>query len=91
MGKDVVGFSEGDRVVADVGITVSPSIFLVQPRSNTDVICSVETASIAAAARPSCARTSTLVVSRWTVDLRITLHSAQISITFFTCLTIRPL
>lgn len=62
MGKDVVGFSEGDRVVADVGITVSPLILFVLLRSNTYVVCSAETASIAAAARPSCARTLTLVV-----------------------------
>lgn len=74
MGKNVTGFAEGDRVVADVGITVSifhqPPCGLTHPRNTSAGI-----ASTAAAVKLYSARASMLAVSPWMEALRNILFS----------------
>ena len=77
MGKDVKGFDMGDRCVADVGETVSLFLHTLRSVQSSDImIGSARTASTAAVARNSCARTSPHEVSPLTVASPSTSSSA---------------
>ncbi|KAK2461014.1 hypothetical protein APHAL10511_006955 [Amanita phalloides] len=79
MGKDVQGFSIGDRCVADVGITVRHQFGThLQRLTYAAQHISVTLVSIVAEANPCYARISTLAVLPKMVDLRNTLYSKHL-------------
>ena len=70
MGKNVKDFAKGDRVVADVGITVSSFFcFWLVHQPTCSCVPSARTVSTAVVARVSSVRTSTLAALLWTVAL----------------------
>ena len=61
-GKNVKDFDIGDRIVADVGISVRSFVRVLSRHAPTLIGGSATTVSTAGAATPSCARTSMLAV-----------------------------
>ena len=80
VGKNVKDFQLGDRVVADVGISVRASLSACRVMC-ADFSASARTASTADAARPSSARTSTRVASPSTVASQSTSSTTSASAT----------
>jgi hypothetical protein len=74
MGKNVTGFAEGDRVVADVGITVRISASSTIQIFNHDDF-SAGTVSTAVGVKRCSARILMLAVLPWMAALRNTLLS----------------